>query len=145
HHEARYRFFDAVRWSSNIVMGKLGLLLGAERLYRYATALGFGSLTGIEFPGEVGGKLRSPDHWSARSTPTIAIGHEVAVTPLQLTLAYAAIANGGVLMQPMLAREVRGPSGDVVRRFSPHASHRALSEATTRTLREMLTAVVDSG
>lgn len=145
HHEARYRFFDAVRWSSNIVMGRLGLLLGAERLYHYATALGFGSVTGIEFPGEAGGKLRSPDRWSPRSTPTIAIGHELTVTPLQLTLAYAAVANGGVLMRPSLVRELRDEDGSVVRRFSPSAAQRAFSPSTCGTLRSMLTAVVDSG
>ena len=145
HAEARYRFADAVRWSSNIVMGRLGLLLGAERLYRYATALGFGSLTGVEFPGEVGGKLRSPDRWSQRSAPTIAIGHEVAVTPLQLTLAYAAIANGGVLMHPTLVRELRNADGGVVRRFSPAAAQRVFSPSTCATMRSLLTAVVDSG
>jgi cell division protein FtsI/penicillin-binding protein 2 len=145
HHEARYRFFDAVRWSSNIVMGRLGLLLGAERLYHYATALGFGTLSGIEFPGEAGGKLRSPDRWSARSTPTIAIGHEIAVTPLQLTLAYAAIANGGVLMRPALVRELLDENGAVIRRFSPAAAQRVFSPSTCATLRGMLTAVVDSG
>jgi cell division protein FtsI/penicillin-binding protein 2 len=145
HHEAEYTFADAVRWSSNIVMGKLGLLLGADRLYRYATALGFGSLSGIDFPGEAGGKLRPPDRWSARSTPTIAIGHEIAVTPLQLTLAYAAIANGGVLMRPMLVRELRDEGGGVVRRFMPSAAQRVFSPSTCATLRGMLTAVVDSG
>jgi cell division protein FtsI/penicillin-binding protein 2 len=145
HHEARYTFANAVRWSSNIVMGRLGLLLGSERLYRYATALGFGTLSGIEFPGEAGGKLRTPDRWSSRSTPTIAIGHELAVTPLQLTLAYAAIANGGVLMRPMLVRELRDESGALVRRFSPAAAQRVFSPSTCATLRGMLTAVVDSG
>jgi cell division protein FtsI/penicillin-binding protein 2 len=145
HPEATYTFADAVRWSSNIVMGRLGAALGPERLYRYATALGFGSLTGIEFPGETGGKLRSPDHWSLRSAPTIAIGHEVAVTPLQLTLAYAAVANGGVLMRPMLVREVRDPAGAVVRRYTPSAVQRVFSPATCTTLRGLLTAVVDSG
>ncbi len=145
HKRAGFTFRDAVRFSSNIVMGKLGLLVGPDRLYRYATALGFGSVTGIGFPGEAGGKLRAPEQWSGRSCPTIAIGHEVSVTPLQLTLAYAAIANGGVLMQPMLAREVRNSEGEVVRRFTPQASHRVFSEATTLTLRRMLTAVVDSG
>jgi cell division protein FtsI/penicillin-binding protein 2 len=145
HHEARYRFFDAVRWSSNIVMGRLGLLLGAERLYRYATALGFGSITGIEFPGEAGGKLRSPDRWSPRSTPTIAIGHELSVTPLQLTLAYAAIANGGVLMRPSLVRELRDANGGVAQTFSPSAAQRVFSASTCASLRSMLTAVVDSG
>jgi cell division protein FtsI/penicillin-binding protein 2 len=145
HREPRYTFRDAVRWSSNIVMGRIACLVGAQRLYHYATALGFGSITGVTFPGEAGGKLRSPEHWSARSTPTIAIGHEISVTPLQLTLAYAAIANGGVLMRPMLVREVRDASGAVVRRYQPEASHRVFGEETSALMREMLTAVVDSG
>ncbi len=145
HKEASYRFRDAVRWSSNIVMGRVANLVGAERLYRYSTALGFGSITGITFPGEAGGRLRSPEHWSARSTPTIAIGHEISVTPLQLTLAYAAIANGGVMMRPMLVREIRDADGTTVRRYAPEASHRVFSEQTSALIREMLTAVVDSG
>ena len=145
HKAAGFTFRDAVRHSSNIVMGKLGVIAGPERLYRYATALGFGSLTGVDFPGETGGRLHDPSHWSARSCPTIAIGHEVSVTPLQLALAYAAIANGGVLMEPILVREVRDVEGRVLHRYGPRASHRVFSEATTATLREMLTAVVDSG
>jgi cell division protein FtsI/penicillin-binding protein 2 len=145
HKQASYTFADAVRWSSNIVMGKLALLVGSERLFRYSTALGFGSLTGVAFPGEAGGKLRSPDRWSGRSCPTIAIGHELSVTPLQLTLAYAAIANDGVLMRPMLVREIRNSAGEVVQRFTPEASHRVFSPSTCATLREMLQAVVDSG
>ncbi len=145
HKAAGFTFRDAVRYSSNIVMGKLGLIAGPDRLYRYATALGFGSLCGVEFPGEAGGRLHSPAHWSARSCPTIAIGHEVAVTPLQLTLAYAAIANGGVLMQPLLVREVREDDGRVLRSGRPCASRRVFSEPTTALLRTMLTAVVDSG
>jgi len=145
HKRPGFTFADAVRLSSNIVMGKIGMIVGPERLYRYATSLGFGSLTGVEFPGETAGRLHSPAHWSARSCPTIAIGHEVTVTPLQLALAYGAIANGGVLMQPMLVREVRGPRGEIVRRGTPRASHRVFNEATTARLRGMLEAVVDSG
>ena len=145
HKQERYTFADAVRWSSNIVLGKLGVLVGDERLYRYVTALGFGSITGVDFPGEVGGRLRSPDHWSLRSAPTIAIGHEISVTPLQLVLAYAAIANDGVLMRPMVLLEVRDATGRVVRREEPSASHRVFSPGTCATLRDMLTAVVDSG
>jgi membrane peptidoglycan carboxypeptidase len=145
HPEARFTFFGAMQHSSNIVMGKIGMLLGPERLYRYATALGFGSTTGIEFPGEAGGRLRSPDHWVPRSTPTIAIGHELAVTPLQLVLAYSAVANGGVLMRPMIVREVRDDAGHVLRHASPEAVQRVFTERTTETLRGMLQAVVDSG
>jgi cell division protein FtsI/penicillin-binding protein 2 len=145
HKEPSYTFRDAVRWSSNIVMGRLGLRVGSQRLYRYATDLGFGELTGVSFPGEASGRLRSPAAWSARSCPTIAIGHELSVTPLQLALAYGAIANGGVLMEPMLVREVRDRQGRVVRQPQPRAVRRVFSEATTATLREMLCAVVDSG
>jgi cell division protein FtsI/penicillin-binding protein 2 len=145
HKAASYTFRDAVRFSSNIVMGRLGLLVGAERLYRYSTDLGFGEITGVGFPGEASGRLRSPASWSARSCPTIAIGHEVSVTPLQLALAYSAIANGGVLMEPMLVREERDRTGHVRRRYQPHAVRRVFSERTTATLREMLCAVVDSG
>ena len=145
HKEERYTFFDAVRWSSNIVMGRLGLKVGSERLYRYATDLGFGELTGVTFPGEASGRLRTPSAWSARSCPTIAIGHELSVTPLQMALAYAAIANGGVLMEPMLVREVRDRHDRVVRRHEPHAVRRVFSQTTTDQLREMLGAVVDSG
>src|SRR5262249_40364815 len=140
-----FTFRDAVRYSSNIVMGKLALILGSERLYRYATSLGFGSVTGVDFPGETAGRLRRPERWSARPCPTTGSGHERSVTPLQLALAYAAIASGGVLMEPMLVREITDAAGRRVRSFTPRAVHRVFSEATTSTLRTMLQAVVDSG
>lgn len=145
HAKAGYTFFGAIQHSSNIVCAKLGLRLGAERLYRYSTALGFGSMTGVEFPGETSGKLRPVASWQPRSAPTISIGQEIAVTPLQLALAYGAIANGGVLMEPMLVREERAGAGRVARRWSPQPRHRVFSEGTTAMLREMLCAVVDSG
>jgi cell division protein FtsI/penicillin-binding protein 2 len=145
HAHAGYTFFGAIQNSSNIVCGKLGLRLGAERLYRYATSLGFGEATGIEFPGETAGKLRPIAAWQPRSTPTIAIGQEVAVTPLQLAMAYAAIANGGVLMQPMLTSELRAADGRLLRRWQPQPVRRVFSAATCGELHEMLCAVVDSG
>lgn len=145
HAKKGYTFFGAIQHSSNIVCAKLGLRLGAERLYRYSTALGFGAMTGVEFPGETSGKLRPVSNWQPRSAPTISIGHEIAVTPLQLALAYGAIANGGVLMEPMIVREERSSTGRVTRRWSPQPQHRVFSEGTTAVLREMLAAVVDSG
>jgi cell division protein FtsI/penicillin-binding protein 2 len=145
HEHPGYTFFGAIQNSSNIVCAKLGMRLGAERLHRYATSLGFGEPTGIEFPGEVGGRLRPLDEWQARSTPTVAIGQEVAVTPMQLALAYGAIANGGVLMAPMISHELRAADGRVLRRWSPQPVRRVFSEATTAELRAMLCAVVDSG
>lgn len=136
---------DAVRVSSNVVAGKLGLALGAARFYEYATAFGFGSLTGIDFPGEAGGRLRPPRTWSGRSLPTLAMGQEVAVTPLQVALAYAAIANGGVLMRPQLVLAEIGEEGRLLDRLPPRAVRRVLSPRTAGLMREFLQAVVDSG
>lgn len=136
---------EAMQVSSNIVMGRVALQLGDERLYRYTTALGFGSMTGLEFPGETAGRLRAIEKWQPRSAPTIAIGHEITVSPLQLALAYGAIANGGVLMKPMLVRSVRTADGREVRSSKAQPSHRVFSESTTRILMSMLAAVVDSG
>ena len=145
HAHGSLSFRQAMQFSSNIVMGRLALRLGADRLYRDASALGFGSMTGVEVPGETAGRLRPVRAWQPRSTPTIAIGHEVTVTPLQLALAYAAVANGGVLMEPMLVRAIRDPDGRELRRGAPQPSHRVFSEGTAATLIEMLCAVVDSG
>src|ERR1044072_1219713 len=145
HPHAAWSFRQAMQYSSNIVMGRLALKLGSERLPRYATALGFGSLTGVEFPGETAGRLRPVRAWQPRSTPTIAIGHQVTVTPLQLPLAYAAVGNRGVLMQPMILRTIRDPDGHEVRHGAPQPSHRVFSESTAATLIDMLCAVVDSG
>ena len=136
---------DAVRVSSNIVAGKLGMALGADRFYEYATAFGFGSMTGIEFPGEAGGRLRTPRTWSGRSLPTLAMGQEVSVTPLQMALAYGVIANGGVWMKPELVLAELDESGHVLRRFEPEAVRRVISPKTAATMRDFLCAVVDSG
>ncbi len=136
---------DAVRFSSNIIAGKVGLQIGARAMYEYSTAFGFGALTGLEFPGETPGLLRHPSRWSGRSLPTIAMGHELSVTALQLALAYGAIANGGTLMAPQILAEEKDAQGRVLRRAEPRPLRTVVSEKTAATMRELLTAVVDSG
>ena len=136
---------DAVRYSSNIVAGKVGLEIGPRNMYEYSTAFGFGALTGVEFPGETPGLLRHPSRWSGRSLPTIAMGHELSVTALQLALAYGAIANGGTLMAPQILKEERDARGRVLRHAEPRPLRTVVSEKTAATMRELLTAVVDSG
>jgi len=136
---------DAVRVSSNIVAGKVGLEIGPQAMYEYSTAYGFGALTGLEFPGETPGLLRHPSKWSGRSLPTIAMGHELSVTALQLALAYGAIANGGTLMAPQILQRELDAKGQVVRTAEPRPLRTVISEETAATMREMLTAVVDSG
>ncbi len=95
---------DVLVKSSNIGMAKIGERIGLESLYEATRAFGFGRRTGIELPGEVSGLLRPISHWNVYSLGSIPMGQELAVTPLQLITAHAALANGGRLVRPHLLR-----------------------------------------
>lgn len=138
-------FTEVIQNSSNVGSIKVGLALGAERYYRYMTAFGFGAPTGVGLSGESRGQLREPRRWSALSLPTMSIGQEVSVTALQMVAAFAAIANGGTLMQPRLVRSLVDEEGREIRRFEPRAVRRVISPDTSRTLTSILTRTVDSG
>ncbi len=86
--------------SSNVAAAKLALDMPAEHMYHLLRRFGFGEVTGIGFPGEQSGVLPSPRQWGTLAKATIAFGYGVSVTPLQLARAYAAIGNGGRLLQP---------------------------------------------
>ncbi len=133
--------------SSNIGAGRIAERVGWEGVFRSAQALGFGMASGIDLAGEAHGYLPHPrrPRWSERSLVTIAYGQEVACNGLQLGLAYAAIANGGVLMKPLLVRAFLDASGDVVRRVQPQVVRQAMSPETAHTVRELLRQVVTEG
>jgi cell division protein FtsI/penicillin-binding protein 2 len=91
--------------SDNIAMAKLGVRLGPERLRAWTDAFGFGGRIGIDLPGEDAGLLPGPKAWNPLDAcMSIPMGHAMAVTPLQLAMAHAAIANGGVWLPPKLVR-----------------------------------------
>jgi cell division protein FtsI (penicillin-binding protein 3) len=136
---------DAIRVSSNIALIKFAARLQPEEQYTMLRAFGFGAPTGIEFPAESPGKLRLPRDWTRPSSASLAIGYELAVTPLQLAAAYGAIANGGVLLQPTLIREVRDPSGAVRYRHRPEPVRRAVTPEVAARLRDLLRGVVEAG
>ncbi len=129
--------------SSDVGAIKLGLRLGQERLYRYMRAFGFGERSQIELSGEERGLLKPPSRWSGLSIGEMSMGQEVSVTPLQLINAYSAVANGGILFQPRMVRDVfRGNAHDPIR---PALGRRILSERTAQTMRELLAGVVEEG
>ena len=136
---------EVLRYSSNIGMAKLVERLRPEEQYATLRAFGFGTPTGVAYPSESGGLLRRPAAWSGYSQASIAMGYEVSVTPLQMTMAYGALANGGKLMEPRLIREVRGPGGKVVRRAAPLAIRRTVRPATVAQVAEVLMDVVEEG
>jgi cell division protein FtsI (penicillin-binding protein 3) len=145
-HEYGYLTFrESMEFSSNIVMAKVSNIIGNERLYRMARDFGFGMKTGVDIPAEIGGRLKNPTEWSATTRNTIAYGYEVGVTPMQVAAAYAAIANGGVLMRPFLLKKEIGPDSAVVRETQPAPVRRVVTEETAATLTSFLEGVVERG
>lgn len=145
HESGMITFEKAMEVSSNIVMAKVSDIIGAERLYTQARTMGFGMQTGIELPGEAGGNLNKPVEWSMTSLNSIAYGYEVGVTPLQIALAYATIANGGTLMKPYIIAKEFSETGELIYTAEPQAIRRVVSEATAATMREFLVGVVERG
>ncbi|MFP4624623.1 MAG: peptidoglycan D,D-transpeptidase FtsI family protein, partial [Gemmatimonadota bacterium] len=130
---------EALRYSSNIGIVKLTARLAPEEQYAALRDVGFGTPTGVTYPSESAGRLSRPDAWSSYSQASLAMGYEMSVTPLQMTLAYGAVANGGRLMEPRLVREVRAPDGTTVRRWEPRALRRAMSPVTAAAVAGVLT------
>lgn len=135
----------AIKLSSNIAMGKFSQRLSAGEQFDAMRDFGFGSPTGVIFPSEARGTLRTPDRWDGYSKASIAMGYEFQVTPVQLAAAYGAIANDGILLTPALVREIRTPDGDVRWRHQPEPVRRAVSPKVAQTLRAYLRGVVEEG
>ena len=114
--------------SSNIGAAKIGIQLGADNLYSYAWNYGFGQRTGIPLPGEARGFLYPVKNWSKVSIAQIPMGHGVAVTRLQMLYAMAAIANHGVLMRPMIVKQLQERDGSVVQRYAPERIRQVINE-----------------
>ncbi|BCB88365.1 peptidoglycan D,D-transpeptidase FtsI family protein [Phytohabitans suffuscus] len=127
-------------YSSNVGTIAIADKLGKEKLYEYQKQFGLGSATGVGVPGEAAGALLPPDDWSGSAYGSVPIGHSVAVTPLQMAAAYAAIANDGTWVQPHLVKETIAPDG----RRTPAAQptrRQVISPENARELRLMLEAV----
>ena len=136
---------DVIRYSSNVGIVEFGQRLTPRQKYETFRDLGFGMPLGVPLPAEASGTLREPRQWSKQSSASILMGYEIAVTPLQLVTAYAAIANGGELMEPHLVKEVRSVEGKTVYSSEPRVIRRVMSFETSRTIQRMLLAVVQEG
>jgi cell division protein FtsI (penicillin-binding protein 3) len=129
--------------SSDVGTIKIALRLGAPRFYDTIRKFGVGQLTGIELPGENRGLLRPIENWTASSIGSLAMGQEVSVTPIQITSAISAIANGGTLYRPRIVREVHG--GVQTMALPSSESSQATDPRTAATVREMMEDVVLEG
>lgn len=136
---------DVIRYSSNIGIVEFGQRLTPRQKYETFRNLGFGMPLGVPLPAEASGTLREPKQWSKQTSASILMGYEIAVTPLQLVTAYAAIANGGELLEPHLVKEVRSIDGKALYRAEPRSVRRVMSGEVARTVQQMLLAVVREG
>lgn len=145
HPVGRTTFQGALEQSSNVVFATLSRRLDDRVFYKYVRDFGFGIPSGIDLPGEVRGRLKRPNEFDASTKMYMSFGYEVSATPLQVLSAYAAIANGGVLMQPRIIRAITAKDGSVVREIAPQRVRQVIREQTAKVLTEMLVGVVDNG
>ncbi|HEY3285295.1 MAG TPA: penicillin-binding protein 2 [Armatimonadota bacterium] len=127
---------EILTYSCNVGAGGVGRAMGAERLLKYLHLFGFGQRTGVELGGEEASWL--PDAKKTKMTETfrIAFGQSIAVTPLQLCAAYAALGNDGALVQPTIFKRRPGEKPK---------SHRAISPGTAVAIQQLLQGVVEDG
>ncbi len=127
-----------IEHSSNIGAAKLAVQMGQERFYNWVRNFGFGQQTGIALPGEVRGILRPREVWQPVSITRVAMGHEVAATPLQVITATCAIANGGRLMMPQIVHDIRSDTGEIISINEPQEVRRVITEDTATKVRDAL-------
>ncbi|HUG55642.1 MAG TPA: penicillin-binding protein 2 [Candidatus Limnocylindrales bacterium] len=129
--------------SANAGAVMVGAKLGPELLHEYLLRFGFGAPTGVDLAGEIGAQVRPLAEWYPVDVGTAAFGQGLTATPLQLAMAYAALANGGTLYRPYVVAAWRDADGE--HRAAPLPVRRVVSEDTAAQLRAMLTSAVDEG
>lgn len=135
-------FSEVIGKSSNVGSIKISQLLGKDKFFDYIKRFGFGEKTGIELQGESSGILRKPEDWSKVSIGSVTIGQEVAATPIQLAMAYSAVANGGMLFKPRIIKQVERWDGKIKEVFPTVMARRIMSERTSDVLKRILKTVV---
>jgi penicillin-binding protein 2 len=144
---------DAIIRSCDIYFYQLGVHEGLGAWSRMISESGFGQITGIDLPGELPGLAPSQEYfdkrygragWTKYLVVNLAIGQgEVLVTPLQMAVLYAAIANGGDIWKPHLVSNIISPNGDTIQILPEKVGRLPMSKATIDLLHEALYGVVN--
>jgi cell division protein FtsI (penicillin-binding protein 3)/stage V sporulation protein D (sporulation-specific penicillin-binding protein) len=142
-HDAEYRptewltVSQILSHSSNVGAVTIAEKLGSASLMNWIERFGYGKKTGIDFPGESPGFVLPLEKWYGSTIGNVPIGQGISVTPIQMAAAYAAIANGGVWVQPHLVERIGGQL------YNDHKRRRVVSPKIDKVLKQMLTGVVD--
>jgi len=143
-HYGEINMTQVLETSNNIGMAWISQKLGRRLFYSYIKKFGFGKATGLDFYSEPIGKVTSYLGWAESELVTRSFGQGLSVTPVQMITAFAAIANDGVLMKPMLINKLTNFDGSH-QNIEPEAVSRVVSKKTANTLTAMLTSVIDNG
>jgi cell division protein FtsI/penicillin-binding protein 2 len=150
-HEAHGRTFprqtlrDIIRNSSNVGAAMVATRVGAERFHATIRKFGFGAATGIDLPGEASGLVPPPDQWGGAKLQTVGFGQGISATPLQVLVAGAALANGGVVIRPHVLRAVRDTEGRALQVTVPEPGRPAVSPEVARKVMTMMVETVARG
>ncbi|MBU1445745.1 penicillin-binding protein 2, partial [Patescibacteria group bacterium] len=135
---------NVLEQSSNVGMVYVAKKIGRNLFYNYMLRFGFGEKTGIEFDYEQTGQIEYFTQWADSELATHGFGQGISVTPLQMANAYAALANGGLLMQPYIVAATREANGKTTY-TEPLIINQAISEESSNTITEMLVSAVENG
>lgn len=132
--------------SLNIGAAKIGLKIGSYTLAKYISLFNFGRRTTVQLPGESPGLIKNPEEWSKSDEAIIPFGQTIAVTPLQMACALAAIANDGVYTKPTIIKRILDADGKQIKDYSINVrGSRIILEQTARQIKQMLLGVVQQG
>lgn len=145
HKSSSMTFQQAVEQSSNVGFSKMSMMLGSERFYKYARDFGFGIYSGVELPGENKGMLKRPIDFSSVSLPYMSIGYEVLINAMQISNAYATIANNGMMMKSYIIKKETGADNNIIYESKPTLIRQVVSEKTAQALTSLLAGVVERG
>jgi len=145
HPHAKLSVADIIKVSSNIGAAKIAKKLDKEDLYEYIKFFGFGKVSDIDLPGESKGIVSYPSEWSDLQYATISFGHGIGTTPIQMALAFAAIANGGELLRPHVVKRIIGSDGATVYQRERTIVGRPIKPETATLMKRLLERVVEEG
>lgn len=131
--------------SLNTGMVNIGMQLGAKRINHYAHLFGLGKPTGIELPGEESGILFETENMLPINVATMSIGQGLAVTPIQLIRAIAAIANDGIMVQPHIVKRIERSDGQLIQAEKKNDGTRIISSETAAEIRRIMEMVIEVG
>jgi cell division protein FtsI/penicillin-binding protein 2 len=145
HPQSSFTFREALEKSSNIVFSQIAAKLPMDAYFKYIRDFGFGMIHDIDLPGESAGIIPSPGGFDITKRRFAGFGYGISVTPLQLAVAYASVANKGIMYKPYCIYEIYNPEGERIRLNKPEKIRRVISSKTASLISQLLKNVVNRG